>query len=441
MPSLTEDRIKRLSEAVPGVSIHDPQGLLGSPCPWVGIASSRLGHDPNTHRHVGQFLIRSLLDCRSRHGILVIAAGSAIEPWAVRAATLFKVPLLRIIVGQETPSQSTDKTTTPLDRWKIWVTRPGASLSRDEVLVAMADWLDVVHVRKRGRISAAVQERLRRSSDASIRVAISPATACDAVRLMDLGAVGWVDSADQPSSGPSNQPSNQPSDQLSPSRRPQGTLEVDPFSVWAKQSGRWLVHCTRASQEGWPDETQQQYRDAILLGDASSVQRGPLQALCRILGSRCLLASSIATAKAHRVVCFTEVSLQEILSRRCFRPHLGRWDYEPFGVGISMDAGKRIGIRRVIYGQPDERSKLAAEDRFRFHPVGKTYDWTAEKEWRSPVMIDLSQFHADELQVFALHSAQAEQKLKSCGIPITWVKTRKDERQAEAEAEEDDLLW
>ena len=402
MQGLLEERDKRLCEFVARhthqapCTIADEMGWLQSTRPLIGIASSRLGHCPDIHRHACLFLSRSVLDCRDRNGILLVAAGSAIECWAVRAAELFSVPVIKICVNEEFDCEAESA---------IRISNDSMSLSRDEVLVALADRVDIVQVRRVGKISAAVQKRLQQTSDASTRVAISPNPKCDAGRLIQAGAVGWYH-ADASLA-----------DALPAHSKDEFTNDAE----WTKRSGEWLVHCTRAVKGPWPDETTAQYRDQILLGYQPATQRGPIDSLCRILRSGQLLASSVATSKRHPVVCFTEVSLNEILSRRCYRPQLGRWDYEPFGLAIRRTAAVDLGIQPVIYGQSNDRQFLAANDQFRFHPVGKTYDWRTEKEWRSPRSINLSDIQTDDVRVFAYQSNEAKEKLSPPDYPITWI--------------------
>jgi hypothetical protein len=136
-----------------------------------------------------------------------------------------------------------------------------------------------------------------------------------------------------------------------------------------------------------------------------------------------MVAGATATTKRYPVVCFSALSLQELLQRRCFRPQLGRWDYEPYGIAIRLSTAKQIGIQAVIYGDPRERSLLSREDQYRFHPLGKTYDWREEREWRSSKSVDLAELDPSDIRVFAEDSREARRRLQDCRWPVTFVTT------------------
>ena len=133
--------------------------------PWVTMTSSRLGDDPGLHRDVCRFVSHCLLECRSRSAVLVVATGSAIEPWACRAAELFGVSVVRVQVGDSAPKISPDVVIK-------------TSLSRDEVVVHLGDRVDAVYVRQKGNIASCLRERIRRRGDASTRVAITRLPKC-----------------------------------------------------------------------------------------------------------------------------------------------------------------------------------------------------------------------------------------------------------------------
>ena len=408
---LGQQRQQKIIEVLENASIDDPQNWLKSPKTFIGLTSSRLGHRPNVHWHVCRFLARSVMDCRRRDAVLVVAAGSAIEPWAIRAAELFDTTVVRL----STTCGPLKKESVEKSDAEIRVQHESSSFTHDQILVAIADRIDAVHVRRGGRISKALQSRLAKTSDGSVRVAVGPAWASkefksDSLALIQAGAVGWFDPGLRSIEPIQNAPKST-------------IFEIQ--SDWAKKSGEWLVHCTRAPTGPWPDQTINQYRDSMILGDDSVLNRKPIDSLGQILRSGRIVASSVATIKEHPVVCLTENSLLNTLSKRCFRPQLGRWDYEPFGVAVRMSTALAMGCEPVIYGQPGERSKLKPDQRFRFHPSGKTYDWQSEREWRCPRNLNLDDIASSDLRVFALRSTIAEKKLIDCRIPITWVDAKK----------------
>jgi len=357
--------------------------------------SSRLGRDPQLHSKACRFLSRSMLDARGRSVVAIAALGSAIEPWALRAAELFGVPVVKLAIDHF--DEHADL---------IIQNHDSHPLSRDALVIGLADRVDAVYVRPGGRIASALRQRVRQRADGTTRVAIIDEPKSAAAELIAAGAVGWY---------------------LSPtSRREEPKIDdstiTDGNDVdWTHTSGVWLVHCTRSRPTEWPGETSRQYRDSILLGDANAADRQPIDALVRIIRSRRLVGSAVATSAADPVVCFSELPLVQLLTQRCFRPHLGRWDYEPFGVAIRRTAAEQSGVCPVIYGPATQRAALAQQDRFRFQAQGQTFDWRQEQEWRARGSIDLDQLATADVRVFAHQTSDARHKLSGCPWPVTFL--------------------
>jgi len=366
----------------------------------VAVVSSRLGHDPQFHRHVCRFLCRSMLDCRSRKATLIVATRSAIEPWAVRAAELFGVPVVRIAVGKD--ERSADYFI-PADNER--------SLSRDAIIIDLADRVDAVYVRSEGTIDHQLQQRIENRRDATTRVAITADAKCGGARLIGSGAIGWFHSTF-----------------TATTTAAELLTYTQDDDQWTRTDGQWLVHCTRGPTGQWPGETTRQYRDSVLIGDRRSVDRGPIDALIRIVRSGLLVAAATATDRNLPVVCFSEVPLAELLDRRTFRPQLGRWDYEPFGVAIRRSIAGSLGIRPVVYGDREIRSTLSEQDRYRFHPIGKTFDWRTEREWRSDHTVDLDRLDLSDVRVFAGDSQQSREQLADCRWQVSFIAQDSDQR-------------
>ena len=373
--------------------------------PLVGVASSRLGRDPRFHFRVCQFLSRSVRRIREIRGQALIALGSAIEPWARRACELDQVPYLTVSVE-------------PQRRADLNILSSEKPLSRDRVLIDLAEQLDVVYVRRNGVIAESLLQRIRAREDATTRVAVTLADQCAAADLIRRGAVGWFLSPNEP---PPTETPFEPAVEVAHAPNPTNPHPSE-GSAWTKQAGQWLVHCTRSCLGPWPGETWRQYRDSMLVGHATARRRTALDALHRIVASGRLKRSAHTTRKSTPVVCFSANALDELLSRRCFRRHLGRWDYEPYGVAIRMSAAIRLGIQPVIYGPPKQRIDLATEDQYRFQPIGTSYDWRREREWRSRRSIDLAQLPDDEVRVFVQTQHEVSRIGRCCRWPIVAVR-------------------
>ncbi|MGB7343106.1 MAG: hypothetical protein WBD20_02740 [Pirellulaceae bacterium] len=396
------DRINRLTNTVgpvdvlPSKMLTKDQGMNSRP--WVAIVSSRLGTNPILHRDVCRHLNRSMIECRQRKAAVLIAKGSAIEPWATRAAELFGVPAIKLHI---------DETGDQANEYGLQVTITGqAKLSRDWVTVFLADRVDAVYVRSSGNIFAALQSRMATLHDATTRVAVTSLANCAAKSLIQAGAVGLIEvgSSDE--------------NQFQDSNDPMPVDDFDRAAEWMHSEGEWLVHCTRACVGPWPGQTEHQYRDELILGDDPS-PRTPLDTLLRIIRSRRLIAGAIASSRAYPVVCFSAVALSDLLVSRSYRPHLKRWDYEPWGIALRKSAAIEQGAHEVIYGQPGDREKIATSNQFRFQAAGKTFDWTAEKEWRIAADVDLDSFKDNDVRVFVACGEDRSKVEKHCPWAIS----------------------
>ncbi len=339
-----------------------------------------------------------MLDCRERGAVAVVASDSAIEPLAKRAAELFQVPLLRVTLRTDQPAdklqpaamQSSEPAPAAMN--ELMVMAPKSTiLDRDALVTWLGDRVDVVSVRSGGKIAHHVSERIRELSDASTRVAVLGHNRDIARALISLGGVGWYLGTSSKTTLPE---SSTGSDRC-------------PAAGWMRESGSWLVHCTRGTSGAWPGESTNTHRDELLLVDQVAPERTAFETLVRIVRGRRLLASCRTSDRRWPVVCFSAVSLSELLDRRQYRSHLHRWDYEPHGIAIRISAAERLGIRRVHYGDPSDRDRLPIEDRFLFQARGKTFDWTREQEWRCNGSVELDALASEDVHVFTQTEDQA----------------------------------
>jgi hypothetical protein len=139
----------------------------------------------------------------------------------------------------------------------------------------------------------------------------------------------------------------------------------------------------------------------------------PLRTLLEILTSGRLLASGRWTGNGQPVVSLTAQPLARWPELRTYRPHLGRWDFEPYGVGLSRDRLEKLGGRPVIYGDRQTQAELETVERIWFQMArtrraGHAIDWTVEREWRVPGDIELRLFGHDEALVFVPDKESAE---------------------------------
>ena len=308
-------------------------------------------------------------------------------------------------------------------------------MTRDQGAITMADRIDALYVRRGGHIENCLIKRLEQPAHHQLRVGITSLPNCAGFQLMQAGAIGWFVPEQNEPADPIRKAVHvgsrvkrvavkrvavkqvavkQVAVKQASGQEPQTGLFA--ARAWLEEMDGWLVHCTRASNGPWPDETRAQYQDTILTGDSQHANRTALDALSRIIQSRELLASAIVSSRRYPVVCFSAVPLLRLLQQRCFRAHVHRWDYEPYGIAVRLEVVRRLGGLPVIYGQPEDREKLSSGQRFRYQALGKSVDWRAEKEWRIAGNLPLRTLQEDDVRVFALDSPSA----RECLIDIPW---------------------
>lgn len=372
---------------------------------WLALTSSHLGRSSSLHFEVCRYISRSMLDARRSGDVLVIASGSAIERWAERAAELYSVPVIRVHVDGEGANEIPGKADACIE---IHSVHP---CSRDAAVIAIADRVDCVFARPRGNIENALRLRLDHEGKPSMRIAVHHASFGKRSQkltqsLMGCGAIGWYCRCAD--SGRSLADANRcVSDGDACKTNSNHEVAQAESNAWATDEDEWLVHCTRACDGPWPGQTDRQHRDELLLGEstvATAIGRTPLDSLCRILRMRRIVGSAITSNHDWPVVCFSQQPLATLLSQRSYRPHLHRWDYEPYGLAIRTKAAIAAGFQPVIYVSPKHQMRVEVSDRYRFQAVGKTFDWTQEREWRCAGDVDLNQFDPDDIRLFVAKS-------------------------------------
>ncbi|MEM9644988.1 MAG: hypothetical protein AAF989_08330 [Planctomycetota bacterium] len=319
--------------------------------------------------------------------LFVVAEDSAVASHVIRAAELFSVPLVRI------------RPATGCDRGRP---RESSGMpNRDQVLIDGCDDVEALYVRRRGRIHSALAKRLARESKGMIRVAVSSDSQCASAGLIKDGAVGWYIGI-----------------RLAAPAEAAWPTASEPFRDWT-EGDNWLVHCTRSCVGPWPGQSRQQNLDDWLIG--SQIHRDALATLRRILRMQRLVGSAVATAKKYPVVCFSDLSMPELLKRRTYRSHLRRWDYEPYGVAIRRRVAVERGVLPVIYGDRRVFRETKGSDRFRYQANGSTYDWTQEREHRCLGDLNLASIPPDDVRVFVPDRGAAESIRPCCPFPVRLV--------------------
>ncbi len=309
---------------------------------------------------------------------------------------------------------------------------------QDRAAIVIADAVYALSIRPGGNIDKLVRKRLQDDHFESGSVFVqleSPGqtTTQTATQTrtdwLDLGAVGWY----VPSTGTAE------ATDLSQCRAFRATVARDCPSekqsvgtqqICARFPGSWttgkeedwhyLSHCTRANCGPLPDETDSRYRHRLWI-DGHVGDYHPMTMLNRICCERTLKGSSRITRTDQRCVSFSAVPLPTLLNQREFHSHLGRWDWEPYGLIVRRDALEAAGARPVVYGCERDFAELDQATRPFFQPVGKkSNDWTREREWRILGDLDLSALPPDAIRIFVRTRVQALQLSHRFPWPVFW---------------------
>ncbi|MDX1927265.1 MAG: hypothetical protein SFV81_12155 [Pirellulaceae bacterium] len=302
---------------------------------------------------------------------------------------------------------------------------------QDRVAFALADRVIAIYIRSKGTIANLAERRLtdERFPRASVYIASTfgehASRQPDFEQWLERGAVGWLLQA----------PTLQHDRILVNCHNPNSCLGAQSlcfpmpahWSIQVGSDGAWpfLTHCTRGNSGPSPNETVEQFRDRAWSAGAISTCH-PLSTLQQILNDARIKGNTRLTRSQAACVSFSEVPLAELLSRRQFRSHLGRWDWEPYGILVRRDALEQLGARRVVYGDEADYKQLADEDKPYFQPRGTKnarshQDWTSEREWRFWGDLSFAELPRDSILVFVATKTEAQQVARHCQWPVVWV--------------------
>lgn len=392
----------------------------------TAIVSSRIGRALDRKDAFFRILRIACSQLDPRRQALLSAAGTASHPYVVRSAELFGVDVLSVAVAKTTKSiekwllelSATDDETLGATKCFVSPPLPNASLShpfRDEVVMHLADQVLAVHVREKGSVEALIQQRLAERAPSRVFLAVGDdelVSQSVAHPLMEQGAIGWFVTANETDSSAVAPLMHAESKQ----RKQPPIISIEEF----RDQDRYLSHCTRNANGPWPDQSETDYIDDLVLGDVWR-DRSALAALMRIVGQRRILATSDAIRKSTPVVSLTAVPLRELPELRRFRSHRGRWDFEPYGLAIDRECLSSLGAREVIYGSESMWDRLGTKDQPFFQKLGaaaNSIDWRVEKEFRVLEDVDLECFSPSQAVVFVPTRKEAEHVARISRWPI-----------------------
>ncbi len=380
----------------------------------IFVAASRLGQQLES-RH-GFFDALRTLGCRTRaeEHFLITAAGVSADRFVRRIGDLFSIPVCEFRPLPQRPGekwldeQRHAKDSTVCYYSDLRPAKQSESTGResngiDDLLIGLAAQVYTVSVNAGGNTLAALDRRLDSGRDTRLLLDKALTNKRTQTQLLDSGATAWwlygpESRMENDSTSSSGLGSEDPGEQQAPYLN---TDEIDPT--------RFLSHWTRRRVGPWPGQTEADFLDDLIFG-ASRAKHDPLAALCRILACQRIIASHDLARDQTPVVCLSGVPNDKIPDRRKFRPHLARWDFEPFGISIDRDWLKSIGASPVIYGDETVFKELSHCDRpfFQLKKGRSGIDWAEEQEWRLARDLDLRQAGPTDAIVFVPDRQSAE---------------------------------
>lgn len=410
-----------------------PRRTLDSTASFATIACSHLGrnfqHLPTWPRLLDAAL-RAI--CRDKKTLL-IGTGSTLSKPALEFASgagidycLLEFPKstfenwIRKIVCASVPEpeKQTVSVSPPLNS----VASDNEQPVQDSVSIGIADRVYCLSIREGGRLSSILTQKIentKESATPSVFVFLdTPDTRSSDYKYhqgwLDRGAIGWWVPEDSDGSS-----SRRCLDDVQSNMLPFIQITC-PYHLLARNNQEdFLVHCTRAGSGHLPDEsTSTFHRRAWIEGKTSRTAIETLEEICstgKLLGSSALIRTS------DTAVSFSAVPLDELLRRRTFRSHLGRWDWEPYGIMIQRNTLEQLGARPVIYGTSSDFDDLDHLDKPFFQSAGNSGQWQSEKEWRLLSSLDLRSLPPNAVRVFAENARSARRIAKKSSWPVFWI--------------------
>ena len=348
----------------------------------IFVASSRLPRKLDTIPELFDALLKLATQLDPAKDALVTAEGTTCDRLVRRIGELFRVPVV-LLHGTDNEAKFRQLALEIQDSANDVAVLTSQRMGTDDLLAWFASRMVVLSVRAKGNLHRAVLTRLSAGKKTRLLVSDQLTKASLVEELLGLGATGWYLLGE-----------------ASAEQRVQ-QQNVNLVSVDAFQSEDFLLHWTRRRTGPWPEQSVSQYLDELIFRQPEK-ERGELAVLRRILATSTILASNDLTRSSRRVVCFSDLSFKSLQQRRVFRPHLSRWDFEPYGLAIRKSWLQQQGARAAIYGDEAVWDSLEESDRpfFQLNREQSSVDWSLEKEWRIIGDVDLRNVPVDQGAVF-----------------------------------------
>lgn len=425
--------------------------------PWLGVISSHLGRE-SWRDPWWQRMLEDALRFASESGSVVLYSGKAPYADAIRhTCERLGVPCEGLVAVSERDSLRKWVRGVRLHRMH-GVGAEGGSVSLDDsslcdaAVAILSHRLFAIQVRPNGKVSNWIQRRLSEPGVAlgTTWVASMPDPSQSQRRLhMQLnaqGAVLWLRTELESSSAVGRvDVSGCNFREWGCSRRtvPPTLQPIGSLSSWRGRSEEYLIHCTRARRGPWPDQEYAEYLDEALRFETRQVS-SPFATLHRIVTTQRLVATRWMRRGELDTVCFSGVPLRELLQRRRFQSHLGRWDWEPYGIAIRRSWLEQRGARPVEYLNPREMEQCPTERLAFAQPIGNIdgpFDWTQEKEWRVGHDLRLQDLSPGDGFLFVATKAEAAFLAHYAKWPVLYGVGAIEHGLREQEVHEPGMLW
>jgi hypothetical protein len=175
----------------------------------------------------------------------------------------------------------------------------------------------------------------------------------------------------------------------------------------------YLIHWTRAANGPWPGEKAIDYYKDVLASDR--YLRTGFDTLRRTLQMKRLIASPRHMPQNTPVVAFSGLSPLEVAPLMRWRARFGEMSFEPYGIGIKVDAALRAATQPVRYYDRKIKGEVSGQP-WLWQSTGTRTDWRQEREYRHPGDFDLDKLLPSDLLVFCLTSDEAAEITANFGL-------------------------
>lgn len=432
------------------------QSQLAQPTTWSGIVGSRLNRTDEDFCGWPSWIEEAVRSLARDYRTLLLVAGttttSIVEPLARQA----KLNCLSI---QLPPDK---KRTASVGQWLIeiidkltiannphstlWLSGAAQAAAepleqlplRDRAIFTLAHRLVALSIRPQGIVAELLGRRLRdeRFPVGTVSIRLPSGQPIANREWLDQQAVGWY----LPTRLYSSSSGSKHRVVAAGCSATDSSVAVSQWtahaSLW-RDSSDYLLHCVRGDDaQAFRNGQVEAVLDAVAQGELKPYS--PYEVLMKVLASQRLRASGKLLRTGTSAVSFTAVPLLELMNRRRYQAHLGRWDWEPYGLMMRRDVLERLGARPVIYGDEDLFEHLDAGDRHFFQPArrrsarSESEHWQAEEEWRLLDDVRLSELPHGSLVLFVETAAQAQALAAHGPWPVIYLQADRTQRSPTA---------